>query len=112
MEYSLTSSQKIFYKKNFDDSIWTQGVMQIFPSIYSYRELNDAFNTLVRTNESLLVNIKEKNGKPIAELGEFSYTEYPYVKCETEEEAIEYFKAFLKTSLSESKVKIFRRKIK
>ena len=100
MEYSLTSSQKIFYKKNFDDSIWTQGVMQIFPSIYSYRELNDAFNTLVRTNESLLVNIKEKNGKPIAELGEFSYTEYPYVKCETEEEAIEYFKAFLKTPIN------------
>ena len=100
MEYNLTSSQKIFYTKNFDDSIWTQGVMQIFPQIYTYKELNDAFNKLVLKNESLLISIKEKQGQPIAELNEFSYTEYPYIQCSNEDEAVDYFKSFLRTPIN------------
>ncbi len=99
MEFNLTSSQKIFYTKNFDDSIWTQGVLQVFPQVYSYRELNDAFNKLVKYNESLLINIKEKDGQPIADLGEFSYTEYPYFECESQKDAIDYFRKFLKTPI-------------
>ena len=97
MEYNLTSSQKVFYTKNFDDSIWTQGVIQVFPHVYSYKELNDAFNKLVKNNESLLVRIKENEDSPVMYLDEFQYTEYPYIQFKSEDDVVPAFKNILNT---------------
>ena len=43
MRFKLTSSQMNFYNKNFtlDGQIWNQGVMEIFPKVYSYDEINN-----------------------------------------------------------------------
>ena len=99
MEFKLTSSQRNFYTKNtfLDSTIWNQGVYETFPKIYSYRQLNDAYNRLVEDNDSLRVKIKETADGPVTYVEDFEYVEWPFLKVDTEEELMAHFKEFINT---------------
>ena len=88
MKFELTSSQKIFYTRHWDMNhlLWNNGAIQIFPQVYSYRQLNDAFNNLVRTQDSLLVRFKETETDAYMTLQDFEYIDYPFVSVSTDEE--------------------------
>ena len=88
MNFELTSSQKIFYTKHWDMNhlIWNQGAIQTFPQVYSYRQLNDAFNDLVKKQDSLLVRFKETETDAYMTLQDFEYVDYPFVSVSTDEE--------------------------
>ena len=88
MNFELTSSQKIFYTRHWDMNhlIWNQGALQTFPQVYSYEQLNDAFNDLVKNQGSLLVRFKESETDAYMCLQKFEYTNYPFVQLSSEEE--------------------------
>ncbi len=97
MEYKLTSSQANFFTKNatIDGSLWSQGVMELFPKVYSYKELNDAYNRLVEANDSLRVVIKEDDEGPVAVVEDFSYTEFSFFTAESDDDLMQKAQAFL-----------------
>ena len=97
MRFKLTSSQKNFYNKNFtlDSQIWNQGVMQIFPKVYSYEEINNAYNKLVETHDSLRVKLVETEDGIVADVKEHEYINYRFWQVETEEELMQKAQDFL-----------------
>ncbi len=97
MRFKLTSSQKNFYNKNFtlDSQIWNQGVMQIFPKVYSYEEINNAYNKLVETHDSLRVKLVETEDGIVADVKEHEYINYRFWQVETEEELMKKAQDFL-----------------
>ena len=88
MDFKLTSSQLNFYTRhhNVSDSIWNQGLIQSFPKVYDYQFLNDAFNDLVRNQESLLVRFKESADGVCMRLEDFEYVNYPLLNLSSEED--------------------------
>ena len=97
MQYKLTSSQRNFYNKKFtlDSHIWNQGVMQIFPCVYSYEHLNNAYNKLVETHESLRVKLVETSDGVVADVKEHEYINYRFWQVETEDELMKKAQDFL-----------------
>ena len=97
MKFNLTPSQMNFYNKNFtlDSQIWNQGVMQIFPVVYSYEELNNAYNKLVKSHDSLRVKLVESDSGIVAEVKEHEYINYRFWQVETEEELAKKAQEFL-----------------
>lgn len=97
MKFKLTSSQINFYNKSFnlDSQIWNQGVMQVFPHVYSYQQLNDAYNKLVETHDSLRVKLRETENDAMAEVCAHKYINYRFWQVETEEELIKKAQEFL-----------------
>ncbi|MBE6804261.1 MAG: amino acid adenylation domain-containing protein, partial [Ruminococcaceae bacterium] len=97
MEFKLTSSQMNFYNKNFtlDSQIWNQGVMEVFPKVYSYKEINDAYNKLVETHDSLRVKLVETESGVVADVKDHEYINYRFWQVETEEELIKKAQDFL-----------------
>ena len=97
MKFKLTSSQKNFYNKNFtlDSQIWNQGVMETFPKIYSYEEINNAYNKLVETHDSLRVKLVETDDGIVADVREHEYINYRFWQVETEEELMQKAQDFL-----------------
>ena len=97
MKFKLTSSQMNFYNKKFtlDSQIWNQGVMQIFPKVYSYDEINDSYNKLVETHDSLRVKLVETEDGVVADVREHEYINYRFWQVETEEELMSKAQDFL-----------------
>ncbi|MBO5333941.1 MAG: amino acid adenylation domain-containing protein, partial [Clostridia bacterium] len=97
MRFKLTSSQMNFYNKNFtlDSQIWNQGVMEIFPKVYSYEEINNAYNKLVEIHDSLRVKLVETENGVVADVKEHEYINYRFWQVETEEELMEKAQDFL-----------------
>ena len=97
MKFKLTSSQMNFYNKNFtlDSQIWNQGVMEIFPKVYSYEEINNAYNKLVETHDSLRVKLRETEDGVMAEVCEHEHINYRFWQVETEEELMQKAQDFL-----------------
>ncbi len=97
MKFELTSSQMNFYNKNFtlDEQIWNQGVMEIFPKVYSYKEINDAYNKLVETHDSLRVKLIETENGVVADVKDHEYINYRFWQVETEEELMKKAQDFL-----------------
>ena len=97
MNFKLTSSQLNFYTKNatIDSTVWSQGVMELFPCVYTYRQLNDAYNRLVQANDSLRVVLKETDGETVAVVEDFRYTEYTFFEAATDEELMKKAQDFL-----------------
>ncbi|MBQ4644214.1 MAG: amino acid adenylation domain-containing protein [Clostridia bacterium] len=97
MKFKLTSSQMNFYNKNFnlDSQIWNQGVMEIFPKVYSYDEINTAYNKLVENHDSLRVKLVETETGVVADVREHEFINYRFWQVETEEELMEKAQDFL-----------------
>ena len=97
MQFKLTSSQKNFYNKNFtlDQQIWNQGVMETFPKVYSYEEINNAYNKLVETHDSLRVKLVETKDGVVADVKEHEFINYRFWQVETEEELMKKAQDFL-----------------
>ena len=97
MKFKLTSSQMNFYNKNFtlDSQIWNQGVMQVFPKVYSYEEINNAYNKLVETHDSLRVKLVETEDGVVADVREHEYINYRFWQVKTEEELMQKAQEFL-----------------
>ena len=91
MDFKLTSSQLNFYTKNIvlDGSIWNQSVIQVFPKVYTYEQLNDAYNCLVRDNESLRVKFKETADGLVSYVEDFNHVKFPFIKVNSDEELLE-----------------------
>lgn len=97
MQFKLTSSQMNFYNKNFtlDSQIWNQGVMETFPKVYSYEEINNAYNKLVETHDSLRVKLVETKDGVVADVREHEFINYRFWQVETEEELMKKAQDFL-----------------
>ncbi|MBQ8765364.1 MAG: hypothetical protein IJZ16_01010, partial [Clostridia bacterium] len=97
MKFKLTSSQMNFYNKNFtlDSQIWNQGVMEVFPKVYSYEQLNTAYNKLVETHDSLRVKLVETEDGVVADVKDHEYINYRFWQVETEEELMKKAQDFL-----------------
>lgn len=97
MKFKLTSSQNNFYNKNFtlDSHIWNQGVMQVFPKVYTYDELNNAYNSLVKAHDSLRVKLVETPDGVMADVKEHEHINYRFWQVETEEELMQKAQDFL-----------------
>lgn len=97
MKFNLTSSQVNFYNKNFtlDHQIWNQGVMEIFTKVYSYEEINNAYNKLVETHDSLRVKLVETENGVVADVKEHEHINYRFWQVETEEELMKKAQDFL-----------------
>ncbi|MBR3868924.1 MAG: amino acid adenylation domain-containing protein [Clostridia bacterium] len=97
MKFKLTASQRNFYNKNFtlDSQIWNQGVMEIFPEVYSYEQLNNAYNKLVETHESLRVKLVETENGIVADVRDHEYINYRFWQVETEDELMKKAQDFL-----------------
>ncbi len=97
MKFKLTSSQMNFYNKNFtlDSQIWNQGVMEVFPKVYSYEQLNNAYNKLVETHDSLRVKLVETENGVVADVKDHEYINYRFWQVETEEELMQKAQDFL-----------------
>ncbi len=82
MEYKLTSSQLNFYTQNttLDSVLWNQVVVETFPKVYSQKELNDAYNMLVKNNDSMRLRFKKADGDIVAYVDDFHYTERPFLQ--------------------------------
>lgn len=101
MLFELTPSQRSFYtgESEIDTYLWNQGVMQVFPCKYSYEELNNAFNTLVKNNDSLRVKMKHVERAPVMCLECYSYRMYPRWVCSSMAELENKAKEFLNSSI-------------
>ncbi|MBR3768235.1 MAG: amino acid adenylation domain-containing protein [Clostridia bacterium] len=97
MKFKLTSSQTNFYNKKFtlDSQIWNQGVMQIFPKVYSYEQLNNAYNKLVETHDSLRVKLIETENGVMAEIKEHEHRNYRFWQAQTEDDLMKMAQDFL-----------------
>ena len=86
-----------FYNKNFtlDSQIWNQGVMETFPKVYSYEEINNAYNKLVETHDSLRVKLVETKDGVVADVREHEFINYRFWQVETEEELMKKAQDFL-----------------
>lgn len=81
--------------EGLDSTLWNQGVMQIFPKQYSYKQLNDAYNKLVKANDSLRITMKRTQSGIVMQLNEYEYTEYPFWSLLSEKELNEVSRNFL-----------------
>ncbi len=97
MKFNLTPSQINFYNKKFtlDSQIWNQGVMELFPTVYSYEELNNAYNKLVENHDSLRVKLEETENGVMAIVQEHHHTNYRFWKVESEAELMQKAQDFL-----------------
>ncbi|MBR5544196.1 MAG: amino acid adenylation domain-containing protein, partial [Clostridia bacterium] len=97
MEFKPTSSQLIFYTKNYalDSNIWNQSLVQVFPKVYSYEQLNDAYNFLKRDHEGLRVRFKETDEGLVSYVEEYKHTNFPFIKVGSIEEMLEEEKKFV-----------------
>ena len=97
MKFKLTSSQMNFYNKKFtlDSQIWNQGVMQIFPEVYSYEQINNAYNKLVEAHDSLRVKLVETDDGVVADVREHEHINYRFWQVETEAELMSKAQDFL-----------------
>lgn len=97
MNFKLTSSQMNFYNKKFtlDSQIWNQGVMQIFPDVYSYEQINNAYNKLVEAHDSLRVKLVETEDGVVADVREHEHINYRFWQVETEAELMSKAQDFL-----------------
>ena len=99
MEFKLTSSQMNFYTKNIslDSLILNQGVLEIFPNVHPYKQLNDAYNRLVENNDSLRVKIKETDDGPVTYVENYEYVEWPFIQVKSDEELMANARDFINT---------------
>ncbi|MGN0448086.1 MAG: amino acid adenylation domain-containing protein, partial [Acutalibacteraceae bacterium] len=100
MKYNLTSSQLNFYTKDstLDSLLWNQGVVEIFPKIYSSKELNDACNMLIKNNAGMRIRIKKENDNTIKTyINEFVYTDRPFFKLNSDDDILKAAEEFLNT---------------
>ena len=97
MEFKPTSSQLNFYTKNYtlDSNIWNQSLVQVFPKVYSYEQLNDAYNSLKRDHEGLRVRFKETDDGLVSYVEEYKHTNFPFIKVGSIEEMLEEEKKFV-----------------
>lgn len=101
MKFNLTSSQVNFYTKNttLDGVLWNQGVLEVFPEVYSYEQLNNAYNRLIFANDSLRVRLIQNEGAAQSYVEDFKYVEFPFIKVETDEELMQAAEDFLNTPI-------------
>ena len=97
MEFKPTSSQLIFYTKSsvLDSSIWNQSLIQVFPKIYTYDQLNDAYNKLRRDHEGLRVKFKEKPVGLVSYVEDYKHMKFPFIKVGSDEELLEEARKFV-----------------
>ena len=97
MNFKPTSSQLNFYTKNYtlDSNIWNQSLVQAFPKVYSYEQLNDAYNFLKRDHEGLRVKFKETEDGLVSYVEEYKHTNFPFIKVGSIEEMLEEEKKFV-----------------
>ncbi|MEE1320638.1 MAG: condensation domain-containing protein, partial [Acutalibacteraceae bacterium] len=91
MEFKPTSSQLNFYSGNsdLDSKVWNLGLIQVFPKIYTYEQLNDAYNCLRRDHEAIRVKFKETTDGPVSYLENYKYIKFPYIDTDSEENLLE-----------------------
>ena len=101
MDIKLTSSQLNFYTKNItlDSTLWNQSVLEEFPKVYTYEQLNDAYNRLVKANDSIRVKFRETDDGIVTYVEDFKYENYPLVKVESEEELMVKAREFLNSTM-------------
>ncbi|MBR5202624.1 MAG: amino acid adenylation domain-containing protein, partial [Clostridia bacterium] len=101
MKYKLTSSQLNFYTKNsdLDNSIWNQSLIQSFPKVYSYEQLNDAYNFLRRDHEGLRVKFMESDDGLVSYVEDYKHINFPFVKVGSHEEMLEEARKFVNTPM-------------
>ncbi len=97
MEFKPTSSQLIFYTKSsvLDSSIWNQSLIQVFPKIYTFEQLNDAYNCLRRDHEALRVKFKETADGLVSYVEDYEYMKIPCIKVGSDEELLEEARKFV-----------------
>ena len=105
MDYLLTSSQKNFYTGNseVDNVLWNQGVMQVFPTVYNYENLNNAYNLLVKSNDSLRITINDSTNEIMLHLEEHKFIKYPFWQVSSEDELMRKAQEFLNEPLNPQK---------
>ncbi len=99
MEYKLTSSQLNFYTKNstLDSLMWNQVIVEIFPKVYSQKELNNAYNMLVKNNDSMRIRMRKINDDVVAYVSDFKYTERPFYALSSDEDIALLARKFINT---------------
>ncbi|MBQ2758664.1 MAG: amino acid adenylation domain-containing protein [Clostridia bacterium] len=101
VKYNLTSSQFNFYTKNttLDGVLWSQGVLEVFPEVYSYEQLNNAYNRLILSNDSLRVKLVQNEDAVQTYVEDFQYVDFPFIQVETDEELMQAAEDFLNTPI-------------
>ena len=101
VKFELTSSQFNFYTKNttLDGILWSQGVLEVFPEVYSYEQLNNAYNRLIYANDSLRVKLIQTEDAAETYVEDFKHVEFPFVQLETDEELMQAAENFLNTPI-------------
>lgn len=101
MRYKSTSSQLNFYTNNadLDNSIWNQSLIQSFPKVYSYEQLNDAYNFLRRDHEGLRVRFEETADGLVSYVEDYKHINFPFIKVGSNEEMLEEARKFVNTPM-------------
>ena len=96
MEFGLTSSQKSFYSKGYayEDTMWNHSVLAVFDKVYSFAHLNDAYNSLSCSHDSLRTKIKETENGPVAFVEDYKYIDYPCYSFDSDEELDKWAKKY------------------
>ncbi len=101
MRYKLTSSQLNFHTKNadLDNTIWNQSLIQSFPKVYTYEQLNDAYNFLRRDHEGLRVKFMDTADGLVSYVEDYEHMNFPFVKVNSHEEMLEEARKFVSTPM-------------
>ena len=102
MIFKPTLSQMSFYtgNKDIDSYLWNQGVMLTFHKKYTYKELNDAYNKLIRANDSLRIKFEYTDNDCILHLTDFEYRYYLHWVLQSAEELERKSMEFLNEPIS------------
>ncbi len=102
MDYKLTNSQQNFYGTNSEyySAFWNHGGIDLFNKVYTYDELNTAFNKLIKNFESLRMCFKNDETDYSLFLKKYEFKNYPFVCFETEEELMEVSSNLTNSSLN------------
>ena len=101
MKFDLTSSQYSFFTQNttLDGVLWSQGVLEVFPEVYSYEQLNNAYNRLIYANDSLRLKLIQNEETVQSYIEDFKHVEFPFIQLETDEELMHAAEDFLNTPI-------------
>ena len=91
MSYELSSMQKTFVNNIFNP-MWNHGVIYFFKKHYSFKQLNDAINSLAKTFDAL--RVCSNGGDNLYFVNHVSY-EYPFYSFESKEELFSFAKEFI-----------------
>ena len=91
MDFKATANQQNFCVNDFisDYPMWNQLGCVVFNDKYSRQQLNDAFNNAIRINDSLRLNMKQKNGEYFTYISDFKYSDFPFLCFDSENELLE-----------------------